>query len=163
MIDIISISFDKMIKHVTIFTLSKPIPSEADIIIKIWADLFEVLFFNTGILIRWYALHKIYVYEKIGLNYEEQEGGEGLISDDKDHIFFKLDAKLVLVYDDTEYPVSSMEFVPYSGLQKIKTDRSKLLVEAKVIYNQIIGLNISDENAALLKITNIQIMGKIGI
>jgi hypothetical protein len=74
-----------------------------------------------------------------------------------------LDAKLVLVYDDTEYPVSSMEFAPYSGLKKIKTDRSKLLVEAKVIYNQIIGLNISDENAALLKITNIQIMGKIGI
>ena len=56
-----------------------------------------------------------------------------------------------------------MEFIPYSELQKIKTDRSKLLVEAKVIYNQIIGLNISDENAALLKITNTQIMGKIGI
>jgi hypothetical protein len=53
MIDNISISLDKMIKHGTIFTLSKPIPSEADIIIKIWADLFEVLFFNTGIYIRW--------------------------------------------------------------------------------------------------------------
>jgi hypothetical protein len=63
-----------------------------------------------------------------------------------------LDAKLVLVYDDTEYPVSCVEFAPYSGQKKIKMDRSKLLVEAKTIYNQVMGMNISEENK-----------GKIGI
>jgi hypothetical protein len=42
-----------MIKHTTIFSLSKPAPLEADVMIKIWADLFEVLFYNTGICIRW--------------------------------------------------------------------------------------------------------------
>lgn len=39
MIDNRSISLDKMTKHEAIFTLSKPVPSEADMIIKIWADL----------------------------------------------------------------------------------------------------------------------------
>lgn len=63
MIDKICISLDKMIKHSSIFTVSKPTPSEADIIIKVWADLFEVLFFNTGIHIRWQVLHKVYFFE----------------------------------------------------------------------------------------------------
>lgn len=92
-------------------------------------------------------------------------GEKGLTSDDADHVFFKLDTKLVLVYDDTEYPVSCIEFAPYSGQKKkkIKMDRSKLLVEAKTIYNQIMGMDISEENKDLLRITNIQIMGKIGI
>lgn len=53
MIDNLSISVDKMTKHSSIFTLSKPTPSEADVMIKIWADLFEVLFYNTEIYIRW--------------------------------------------------------------------------------------------------------------
>ncbi|KAG1380216.1 hypothetical protein G6F60_005813 [Rhizopus arrhizus] len=38
-------------------------------------------------------------------------------------------------------------------------DTSKLLVEAKTIYNQVMGMNISEENKDLLRITNIQIMG----
>ncbi|KAI7890526.1 uncharacterized protein EV154DRAFT_482118 [Mucor mucedo] len=88
-------NLDKMIKHSSIFTNSKPTPSEADIIIKVWADLFEVLFFNTGIPIRW--------------------GEKGLRSDDADPIFYKLDAQLVLIYDGTEYPVSCTEFAPYSA------------------------------------------------
>ncbi|KAG1049586.1 hypothetical protein G6F43_008094 [Rhizopus delemar] len=45
-------------------------------------------------------------------------------------------AKLVLLYDDTEYPIPSVEFAPYAGPKKIKTDRSKLLVEAKTIYDK---------------------------
>lgn len=90
-------------------------------------------------------------------------GEKGLRSDNADPIFFKLDAKLVLIYDDTEYPVSCAEFAPYSGQKKIKTDRSKLLLEAKTIYNQVMGMDICEENKDLLRITNIQIMGKIGI
>lgn len=45
----IYISIDKMIKHTTIFSISKPSPSEADVMINIWADIFEV---------RW----QVYVY-----------------------------------------------------------------------------------------------------
>lgn len=90
-------------------------------------------------------------------------GEKGLTSDDADHVFFKLDAKLVLVYDDTEYPVPCVEFAPYSGQKKFKMDRSKLLVEAKTIYNQVMDMDISEENKDLLRITNIQIIGKIGI
>ncbi|CEG67049.1 hypothetical protein RMATCC62417_03527 [Rhizopus microsporus] len=47
--EIVSVIIDKMIKHNSIFTLSKPTPSEADIMIKIWADIFEALFYSTGI------------------------------------------------------------------------------------------------------------------
>lgn len=47
------VSIDKMIKHTSIFSIPKPTPSEADIMIKIWADLFEILFSNTGIYVRW--------------------------------------------------------------------------------------------------------------
>lgn len=54
----IYISIDKMIKHTTIFSISKPSPSEADVMIKVWADIYEVLFYNTGIYIRW----QVYVY-----------------------------------------------------------------------------------------------------
>ncbi|KAG1081643.1 hypothetical protein G6F42_022876 [Rhizopus arrhizus] len=43
MIDNLPISVDKVIKHSSLFTLSKPNPSEADVMIKIWADLFEAL------------------------------------------------------------------------------------------------------------------------
>lgn len=74
--------------------------------------------------------------------------GKGLVSDDIDHILFKLDAKLVFIYDDTEYPVPCIEVAAYSGPKKIKTDTSKLLVEAKTVYNQVMGLNISEENEA---------------
>lgn len=88
-------------------------------------------------------------------------GEKGLDTGNDDHTIFKLDAKLVLLYDGTEYPISSVEFAPYAGLKKIKTDRSKLLVEAKTIYDKVMGLNVNEGNAALLKIVNIQIMGKI--
>ncbi|CAO3657115.1 unnamed protein product [Mucor hiemalis] len=57
---------DKMIKHNSIFTLSNPTPSEADVIIKIWADIFEVLFYSTGIYVRWLILRllsSIMIYE----------------------------------------------------------------------------------------------------
>ncbi|KAI8070245.1 hypothetical protein BDF21DRAFT_495850 [Thamnidium elegans] len=43
----------KYIKHNSIFTLSKPTPSEADVMIRIWADIFEALFYNIGIYVRW--------------------------------------------------------------------------------------------------------------
>lgn len=37
-------SLDKLMKHETIiFSLTQPKPSEADIMIKIWADISEVL------------------------------------------------------------------------------------------------------------------------
>lgn len=88
-------------------------------------------------------------------------GEKGLDTGNDDHTIFKLDAKLVLLYDGTEYPISSVEFAPYAGPKKIKTDRSKLLVEAKTIYDKVMGLNVNEGNAALLKIVNIQIMGKI--
>lgn len=90
-------------------------------------------------------------------------GKKGLTGDDADRVFFKLGVKLVLVYDDTEYPVSCIEFAPYSGKKKIKMNRSKLLVEAKTIYDQVMGMDINKQNQDLLRITNIQIMGKIGI
>ncbi|KAI8085647.1 hypothetical protein BDF21DRAFT_242228 [Thamnidium elegans] len=138
--ELISVIIDKMIKHNSIFTLSKPTPSEADVMIKIWADIFEVLFYNTGIYVRW--------------------GEKRLATDDNDATIFKLDAKLVLLYDAAEYPVCAVEFASYAGSKKIKTDRSKLLVEAKVICDKVMELNINEENAALLNIVNIQIMGK---
>lgn len=75
-------------------------------------------------------------------------------------IIFKLDAKLVLLYDDDEYPISCVEFAPYSGVKKIKNDRSKLLVEAKTIFNQAVGLDMNNHNQSNLKIVNIQVMGK---
>ncbi|KAI9354028.1 hypothetical protein BD770DRAFT_412461 [Pilaira anomala] len=137
--ELIALTLDKMIKHPTIFTLSKPTPSEADIMIKVWADLFEVLFCNTGLYIRW--------------------GEKGLITQDDGRTIFKLDAKLVQLFDDEEYPVSCLEFAPYSGPKKIKSDRNKLLVEAKAIYNEVRGLQLSEENKSGLKIVNIQIMG----
>lgn len=157
----IYISIDKAIKHTTIFSISNPSPSEADVMIKVWADIFEVLFYNTGIYIRW----QVYVYftstTKIDLYADIHRGEKGLITGDTDRVMFKLDAKLVLIYDENEYPVSCVEFAPYSGPKKIKTDRSKLLVEAKTLYNQTMNLNVDEENESILKIVNIQIMGKI--
>ena len=82
-------------------------------------------------------------------------GEKGLNSNDSNNVFFKLDAKLVLLYDDAEYPVSCLEFA-----KKIKTDRSKLLVEAKTIRNHIIGLGIDEDDELDLNITNVQITGK---
>jgi hypothetical protein len=69
---------------------------------------------------------------------------------DDDRTIFKLDAKLVLLYDGDEYPISSVEFAPYAGPKKIKIDRSKLLVEAKTIYDKV----MDEGNAALLKINH---------
>lgn len=139
--ELVGIVLDKMMKHGAIFSLTHPKPSEADIMIKIWADIFEVLFYNTGIYIRW--------------------GEKGLTTGETDCIMFKLDAKLVLIYNNNEYPVSCMEFAPYSGPKKIKTDRSKLLVEAKTLYNLTMGLNKNKENESL-NIVNVQIMGLEG-
>ncbi|KAI8639630.1 hypothetical protein BD408DRAFT_421032 [Parasitella parasitica] len=121
-------SIDKMITHNSIFTLSKPTPSEADVMIKIWADIFEVLFYSTGIYIRW--------------------GEKRLATGDDGNTIFKLDAKLVLLCDNAEYPVCAVEFAPYAGLERIITDRSKLLVEAKIICDKVMSLNVNEENAA---------------
>lgn len=103
-----------MIKHTSIFSTSKPIPSEADTMIKIWADLFGVLFSNIGVYVRW--------------------GEKGLMTqNESDRVIFKLGAKFVLLYDGDEYPISCAGFAPYTGVKKIKGDRSKLLVEAKTM------------------------------
>lgn len=108
--------------------------------IKIWADLFDVLFSNTGVYVRW--------------------GEKSLMSqNESDRVIFKLDAKFVLLYDGDEYPTSCSEFAPYTGVKKIKSDRSKLLVEAKTIFNKAIGLNMSKHNESNLKIVNIQVIG----
>ena len=45
---------------------------------------------------------------------------KGLNSNDSNIFFFKLDAKLVLLYDGAEYPVSCLELAPYSGEKKIR-------------------------------------------
>lgn len=45
-------------------------------------------------------------------------GEKGFIPEDVDLVIFNLDAKLVLIYDDTKYPVSCTEFAPYSGAKK---------------------------------------------
>ncbi|KAG1473309.1 hypothetical protein G6F56_001023 [Rhizopus delemar] len=97
--ELISLIVDKMIKHNSIFTLSKSTPSEADVMIKIWADFFEVFFYNTEIYIRWRE--------------------KGLDTSNDDCTIFKLDAKLVLLYDGTEYPISSVDFAPYAGPKRL--------------------------------------------
>ncbi|KAI9354231.1 hypothetical protein BD770DRAFT_325052, partial [Pilaira anomala] len=106
----------------------------------------------------WNAKH----YQRKASAKNEKMGYElvGLTTGETDRIMFKLDAKLVLIYNNNEYPVSCMEFAPYSGPKKIKTNRSKLLVEAKTLYNLTMGLNKNKENESL-KIVNVQIMGKI--
>lgn len=45
-------------------------------------------------------------------------GEKGLICNDDGQTIFKLDAKIVFLYNDEEYPVSCMEFAPYAGPQK---------------------------------------------
>ena len=85
-------------------------------------------------------------------------GEKRLAIGDDENVIFKLDAKLVLLYDGAEYPVCAVEFAPYAGPTKIKTDRSKLLIEAKAIYDKVMGLNVNEKNSALLKVVNAQIM-----
>lgn len=87
-------------------------------------------------------------------------GEKRLATGDDGNTIFKLDAKLVLLYDNTEYPVCAVKFAPYAGVKKIKIDRSKLLVEAKIICDKVMSLNVNEENAALLNVVNVQIMGK---
>ncbi|KAG1173394.1 hypothetical protein G6F70_005461 [Rhizopus microsporus] len=132
--EVASVIIDKMIKHNSVFALSKPTPSKADVM----ADIFEVLFYSTGIYVCW--------------------GEKRLAIGDDENVIFKLDAKLVLLYDGAEYPVCAVEFAPYAGPTKIKTDRSKLLIEAKAIYDKVMGLNVNEKNSALLKVVNAQIM-----
>ncbi|KAF1801502.1 hypothetical protein FB192DRAFT_1341992 [Mucor lusitanicus] len=86
-------------------------------------------------------------------------GEKRIATGDGEDIIFKLDAKLVLLYDHAEYPVCAAEFAPYAGLKRIKTDRSKLLVEAKVICDKIMNLELSEEQAALLSVVNVQVVG----
>lgn len=62
MIYIVCISIDKIIKHGAIFSISKPNPSEADITIKIWVDIFKVLFYNTRVYVRWQVLYTLHIY-----------------------------------------------------------------------------------------------------
>lgn len=71
MIDNISICLDKMIKHEAIFTLSKPVPSEADIITKIWANLlrsFSLILesiFDGELYMKFMSMNKIsLIYER---------------------------------------------------------------------------------------------------
>ncbi|GAA5817895.1 hypothetical protein MFLAVUS_011474 [Mucor flavus] len=54
-----------------------------------------------------------------------------------------------------EYEVASLELAPYAG------DRSKLLSEAKIIYNSIIRIGIGESDAYALNVVNMQIMGNV--
>ncbi|CAO3657055.1 unnamed protein product [Mucor hiemalis] len=65
----------------------------------------------------------------------------------------------ILILTSIQLIIGVTDFAPYSGPKKIKTDRSKLLVEAKAIYNQTMNLNVEKENESILKIVNIQIKG----
>lgn len=94
------------------------------------------------------------------INLYMHRGEKRIATGDGEDIIFKLDAKLVLLYDHAEYPVCAAEFAPYAGLKRIKTDRSKLLVEAKVICDKIMNLELSEEQAALLSVVNVQVVGK---
>lgn len=88
-------------------------------------------------------------------------GEKGLKVDKISSTIFKLDAKIIFIYDNDEYPVSSLEFAPYAGPQKIRNDRSKLLVERKALYNTISDLHITNEHAENLDTINVQIIDKI--
>ncbi|KAG2205599.1 hypothetical protein INT46_005519 [Mucor plumbeus] len=74
-------------------------------------------------------------------DFYKRKGEKGLDIGDNEKTIFKLDAKLVLLYVDKEYPVSV------------------LLVEAKTIYGKNIDLNANEEYATLLSIVILQIMG----
>lgn len=55
--------------------------------------------------------------KKINLHIYRRE--KGLDTSNDGCTIFKLDAKLVLLYDGTEYPISSVDFAPYAGPKKI--------------------------------------------
>lgn len=76
-------------------------------------------------------------------------------------IFFKLDLKVVVIIDQKEFEAAALEFTPYAGRKKVAGDRSKLLLEAKTIYNSIIRIGIDESDALALNIANMQIMGNL--
>ncbi|KAI9248345.1 hypothetical protein EDC94DRAFT_652747 [Helicostylum pulchrum] len=146
--NIISTLIDKVIMHQSIFMLTSPVPSEADIIIKVWADIFEILFYNSGLYLRW--------GEKVLFADDDND------DDNMKKVFFKLDLKIVVIVDQKEFEVAALEFAPYAGRKKVAGDRSKLLAEAKTIYNSIIRIGIDESDASMLNIVNMQIMGLEG-
>lgn len=101
MTDKITISLDKMMKHGTIFSLTYPKPSEPDIMIKIWAGIFEVLLHNTDIYIRWQVNADFTSMNNINIIHIYRSE-KGLTTGETDRIMFKLDAKLVLMYNNNE-------------------------------------------------------------
>ncbi|KAL9544579.1 hypothetical protein MBANPS3_007559 [Mucor bainieri] len=64
--------------------------------------------------------------------------GEGEKALTSESVLFKLDAKLVLLYDDEKYP---------------------LTVEAKVILNNVAKMNLTERNITSRKIVNMQVIG----
>ncbi|KAL7310320.1 hypothetical protein PS15m_009836 [Mucor circinelloides] len=99
--ELVGIILNKMIKHGILFSLTEPKPSEADIMIKIWADIFEVLFQNIGIYIRWQVYADFISMNNINIIHIYRSE-KGLTTGETDRIMFKLDAKLVLMYSNNE-------------------------------------------------------------
>lgn len=140
MIDNLSINVDKMIKHNSLSTISKPRLKRT---LRARYGLISLkLSFTT---LKFIFTGKFYI-ESMSTNnisLHTHRGEKRLDTGDDNHSILKLDTKLVLLYDNTSYHISSVESAPYAGPKKIKPDRSKLLVEAKAIYDKVMGLNVN--------------------
>lgn len=74
----------------------------------------------------------------------------------------KMDLRLVLINDQTEYDLANCEFTKSGDIQrKVVTDNAKILVEGKCIMDSLV-LNgrLSHEEAKKIQVVNLQACGK---
>lgn len=72
---------------------------------------------------------------------------------------FLIDLRVISMWEDDEVDVAVGEVAGCPDVSKVKADRSKILKEAKALYDSIIEDPLSEEDAAHLQITGLQIIG----
>lgn len=74
---------------------------------------------------------------------------------------FKVDLRLVMVNDDTEYDVANCEFAKSGDLQrKVIVDNAKLAVEGKCIIDHLLTTSrLDEEQAKKIQVVNLQACG----
>ncbi|ORY91394.1 hypothetical protein BCR43DRAFT_499009 [Syncephalastrum racemosum] len=110
--------------------------TEYDTIVKIWSPVFETLFRDTHVVLKW---------GESKLQTDEVRVPAG----PEDHIFFKVDLRLILNHRGTEHTLAIVEVARYFQDSKIRHDHSKLLIESKLVLDNMLRHGCSPGDACV--------------
>ncbi|KAF7725992.1 hypothetical protein EC973_009138 [Apophysomyces ossiformis] len=123
-------------------------PTESDYLCIIWGPIMRYLFKNTDLQVK--------CGESVSISSKNSNKRQKFSTATPG---YKVDVRIIAHIGSDQYDVAMVEMKRYQEKGQIKKDRTKLILEAKQMLDDVVACNPSDDDIKDLAILNMQIVG----